>query len=121
MTTKRNHDDALDRLTRIRYPSDPDWPSWAGQPGDLGTYRMVRLVGEDQWLALIPLMFGERVAVCTPGGVHEFWDYDVDSLGDMTIGEVAFTQFPDMDHSPANEWNRWLDADGVMHRLANSG
>ncbi len=107
----------LQHAMRVRYPTDTDWPEWAGDDGDPGTYRMVRLIGEDQWLALIPLIFTERIAVCTSGGVGEFWDYETDdSLGDMTIAEVAFSQFPDMDHSPANEWTRWFDDDGVMHR-----
>ena len=109
-------DTALEHLTRVRYPTDDDWPEWAGPEGEPGTYRMVRLIGEDRWLALIPLIFGERVAVCTSGGVGEFYDYDVDELGGMSIGEIAFFQFPDMDHAPANEWNRWCDSEGVTHR-----
>lgn len=86
--------------------TDPCFPD--GRPEWAEEYTAARRLRGDEWLCVIPCIFGSRLAVCTPDNARvEDWMYDQQSYGDA-VAAVAWLKWPE----PPRHWTRHVDRNG---------
>ena len=82
------------REREVLTPLDEAWPEWADG------YLFARKLGNDDWLVIMELIYGYRLAQATPYGPIRNWDYD-------TLGKAYYSleEWPYVDQNWTRRWD----------------